>query len=110
MFIFRVQGFAGSPGSYFSDSPIDVTVFAENEDEAIGKVEAASGRKLSGIERKIVAKEVAPTTTTTEAVPVVRCGECERRNKSADLTDTVYCRWLKLQMEKTDFCSYGERR
>lgn len=45
-----------------------------------------------------------------DALEVVRCGECERRNKSADLTDTVYCPWLKLQMEKTDFCSYGKRR
>lgn len=41
---------------------------------------------------------------------VVRCGECERRNKSADLTDTIYCPCLKLQMRKTDFCSYGERK
>lgn len=47
---------------------------------------------------------------TVDAAPVVRCGECERRNKSADLTDSVYCRWLKLQMRKKDFCSYGERR
>ena len=45
-----------------------------------------------------------------DVVEVVRCGECERRNKSADLTDTVYCPWLKLQMRKNDFCSYGERR
>ena len=41
---------------------------------------------------------------------VVRCGECERRSKSADLTDTIYCPWLKQQMKKTDFCSYGERK
>lgn len=47
---------------------------------------------------------------TIDAIPVVRCGECERRNKSADLTDTIYCPWLKLQMRKTDFCSYGERK
>ena len=47
---------------------------------------------------------------TIDAVPVVRCAECERRSKSADLTDTVYCPWLKQQMRKTDFCSYGERK
>lgn len=41
---------------------------------------------------------------------VVRCKDCERRAKSADLTDSVYCPWLKLQMRKTDFCSYGERK
>lgn len=45
-----------------------------------------------------------------DVAEVVRCGECERRSKSADLTDTVYCPWLKQQMRKTDFCSYGERR
>ena len=54
------------------------------------------------------AVEVAEDMPTIDAVPVVRCGECERRSKSADLTDTVYCPWLKQQMRKTDFCSYGE--
>ena len=47
---------------------------------------------------------------TIDAVPVVRCKDCERRNKSADLTNTVYCPWLKLSMRKEDFCSYGERK
>ena len=42
-------------------------------------------------------------------VEVVRCKDCERRNKSADLTDIVYCRYLKLTMPKDAFCSYGER-
>lgn len=51
--------------------------------------------------------KVAPAV---EAVPVVRCGECERRIKSADLTFTIYCPWFGQQMDKTDFCSYGERR
>lgn len=51
--------------------------------------------------------EAAPAV---DAVKVVRCGECERRNKSADLTDSIYCRWLKCQMRKNDFCNYGERR
>lgn len=45
-----------------------------------------------------------------DAVEVVRCGECEKRNKSADLTGSIYCRWLKCQMRKNDFCSHGERR
>lgn len=49
-------------------------------------------------------------TPAADVVAVVRCGECERRCKSADLTDSVYCPWLKLQMRKNDFCSYGERR
>ena len=49
------------------------------------------------------------TSKTIDAEVVCRCKDCERRNKSADLTDTVYCPWLKLQMRKDDFCSYGER-
>lgn len=47
---------------------------------------------------------------TADVVPVVRCKDCERRNKSADLTDTVYCKWFRTVMQKTDFCSYGKRR
>ena len=47
---------------------------------------------------------------SADVVEVVRCKDCERRSKSADLTDTVYCPWLKQQMRKTDFCSYGEKR
>ena len=48
---------------------------------------------------------------TVDAVPVVRCGECERRVKSADLTDSVLCRWLhNLQMPKNGYCCYGERK
>lgn len=45
-----------------------------------------------------------------DAVPVVRCGECERRDKSADLTRTVWCKVLRCGMRKDSFCSYGERK
>ena len=49
--------------------------------------------------------------TTIDAVPVVRCKDCARRNPSADLTNTVLCTWLhNLSMPKDGFCSYGERR
>lgn len=45
-----------------------------------------------------------------DLVEVVRCGQCARRNKSADLTDTVLCYWLhNLSMPKNGFCNYGER-
>ena len=47
---------------------------------------------------------------TIDAVPVVRCGECARRDKLSDQTDTVYCLWHLETMYKTDFCSYGERK
>lgn len=60
MFSFRVQGFAGSCNSYWSDSPIDVTVFAETEAEAIKKVEAVTGKELSALHRKITTIEAEP--------------------------------------------------
>ena len=47
---------------------------------------------------------------TNDAVHVVRCGECEKRDKSADLTHDVFCRWFEAVMSKTDFCSAGERK
>lgn len=59
----------------------------------------------------IIAKEIIGNAPTVDAVPVVRCGECERRVKSADLTDSVLCRWLhNLQMPKNGYCCYGERK
>lgn len=60
MFSFRVQGFSGSCDSYWSDSPIDVTVFAETEAEAIKKVEAVTGKELSALHRKIITIEAEP--------------------------------------------------
>lgn len=47
---------------------------------------------------------------TIDAAPVVRCGECALRDKTADLTHTIYCPWIGQQMRKSDFCSHGERR
>jgi len=45
-----------------------------------------------------------------DVAPVVRCGACKRRVKSADLTDTVLCLWFgQHSMNKTDYCSYGEQ-
>ena len=47
---------------------------------------------------------------TIDTAPVARCGECDRRIKSADLTNTVLCGWLhKITMNKDDFCSYGAK-
>ncbi len=45
-----------------------------------------------------------------DVVPVVRCKDCERRSKDADLNDTIYCPYLKTTMPKDAFCSYGERK
>ena len=49
--------------------------------------------------------DLAPTI---DAVPVVRCRDCERRDKLSDLTDTVYCLWYLETMYKDDYCSYGK--
>ena len=47
-------------------------------------------------------------TPAADVAPVVRCKDCDRRNKSADLANTVLCKWLhNITMNKTDFCSYG---
>ena len=52
--------------------------------------------------------EEAPTV---DAVEVVRCADCARRNPTADLTNTVLCTWLhNLTMPKDGFCNYGKRR
>ena len=47
---------------------------------------------------------------SVDAVEVVRCKDCERRKKSADLTNSVWCMWYGTDMPKDGFCSYGERR
>jgi hypothetical protein len=75
---------------------------------------------LSDIERTIVESgcvnhegeimDCVRYASEVDAVPVVRCGECDRRIKSADLTNTVLCGWLhKITMNKDDFCSYGAK-
>ena len=57
--IFHVVGFEGDSDSYWASSPIDVTVLAESEKEAIKKAEAVTGRKLSGRNRNIIVIERA---------------------------------------------------
>lgn len=59
---------------------------------------------------RIEAMKMVREQSTIDAVPVVRCGECERRKKSADLTDSVWCKWYVCEMPKDGFCSYGERK
>lgn len=56
------------------------------------------------------AMQAVRNAPAVDAVEIVRCGECERRDKTADLTNTILCPWLEVEMRKTDFCSYGERR
>ena len=46
-----------------------------------------------------------------DVVEVVRCGECEKRDKSfISDNDTVCCPYMEAFMPKDGFCSYGERK
>ena len=41
---------------------------------------------------------------------VVKCKDCKNRAKGQDRGYTVYCERFRQMMDKTDFCSYGERK
>ena len=48
---------------------------------------------------------------TIDAVPVVRCAECEKRDKSfVSEKGTISCPYMEAFMAADDFCSYGERK
>ena len=51
---------------------------------------------------------------TIDAVPVVRCKDCEHKVTTEDGEynphDIVCAYWDSDGLEETDFCSYGERR
>ena len=48
---------------------------------------------------------------TIDAVPVVRCGECERRdNGFVSEKGTISCPYMEAFMPADGFCSYGERK
>ena len=54
--------------------------------------------------------EFIELVSDADVVPVVRCKDCKNRAKGQDRDYTVYCERFKQMMDKTDFCSYGERR
>jgi hypothetical protein len=60
-----------------------------------------------GLESAIAQVKKAPAV---DAVEVVRCKDCERRDKTADLTNDILCPYMEAIMPKNAFCSYGERR
>ena len=48
---------------------------------------------------------------TVDAVPVVRCKDCENISPSVTpLKETVWCREFRAYMPCDGFCSYGERK
>ncbi|MBC8586066.1 hypothetical protein [Youxingia wuxianensis] len=77
----------------------------------IKKLYSEKVKEVIGLVGIAWAESLLNTLPTVDAVSVVRCKDCARRNPSADLTDTVLCTWLhNLTMPKDGFCSYGERR
>lgn len=63
---------------------------------------------LIGDARKIL-RDFAMSLPAADVVEVVRCRDCKNRAKGQDREYTVYCERFKQMMDKTDFCSYGER-
>lgn len=58
MYKFHITGFVGNGEHYWGNHPVDITVFAENEREAICKAEKVLGNRISITGRKIVIEEV----------------------------------------------------
>ena len=59
-------------------------------------------------------RRIVRTAPTVDAVEVVRCGECKHADPCICVVcedgTTIVCHKFHRHMEKTDFCSYGERR
>ena len=59
------------------------------------------------------AADVIRKQRTIDAVPVVRCKDCERRDKNfvfVSEKDTISCPYMEAFMPADGFCSYGERK
>ena len=52
------------------------------------------------------------TAPTIDAIPVVRCKDCASFRYSGMGGDNgiTYCASMGIEMQPTDFCSYGERK
>lgn len=63
-----------------------------------------------GIEEDV--KRIFDEQQTVDAVPVVRCKDCEHKhiNYFAKESMIVYCTLHDMSKQYDDFCSYGERR
>lgn len=60
MFEFRITGFRECPDQYYYDrgTPIDITVRADSQSDAIQKAELVLGYKIHYHGRRVVIKEV----------------------------------------------------
>lgn len=61
-----------------------------------------------------VAEETIMDAPAVDAVPVVRCRECKRKEACICVVcedgDMIFCAALHRHMNPDDFCSYGERK
>ena len=53
---------------------------------------------------------VIDTSMAEDAVEVVRCKDCLRRDNSCGMGEHKWCRLLKQTTSPDDYCSYGKRR
>lgn len=58
MFKFHITGFVGNGADFWINRPINITVFAENETQAIAKAETVLGQNISTSGRKVVVEEL----------------------------------------------------
>lgn len=88
---------------------IDAGIALENIDEWLDTVGTALiGRGLSYYAELQGCIEDAPTV---DAVPVVRCKDCERWQRHTQVNrDYGECRRFSATTKNDDFCSRGERR
>ena len=67
------------------------------------------GKHPVSLEKAIEKLKDAPTV---DAVPVVRCKDCDKAktNLFAEESHVVYCIYHGMSKQYDDFCSYGERK
>ena len=59
----------------------------------------------------IIAKEIIRNAPTVDAVPVVRCRDCEYFvNAAVNANGFLICGVSDMDITPEDFCSYGERK
>ena len=65
MYKFHITGYVGCGKNdcYRSDKPVDITVIAETQNEAIDKAEMVIGSYISTCDRKVVIKEIDSKTS-----------------------------------------------
>jgi hypothetical protein len=65
MYKFHITGYVGCSKNdcYRSDTPVDITVHAETQNEAIDKAEKVIGSYISTCDRKVVVKEIDSKTS-----------------------------------------------